>query len=129
MKKIATAALVLAGLGLTTSAFAAGSFRQGVAVNSDTKLSIVEGAKNTQGLNVVNGSAVKVKDAVQEVVSNKDLELKLSHASYNTQGANVVIGNKNTDTIRQAAYFNKVDLSIEKGGYNTQGVNIVNLNK
>lgn len=129
MKKITTAALVLAGLGLTTSVFAAGSFRQGVFVNSDTKLSVVDGTRNTQGLNVVNGSSVKIEDALQEVLSNRNLELKLSGASYNTQGANVVIGNEHTNTVRQTAFFNKVDLSVDKGHYNTQGVNIVNLSK
>lgn len=126
MKKLSTAMVVLAGLGMSASVFAAGSFNQAVVSGQDANLIVTHSAHNAQGVNVVNANS-SVKN-VDQVALIKDVNFDLNAAKYTTQGANVVVGGKYTKDVDQKAVVSKINLKTKYGSHNTQGVNVIELN-
>ncbi|MDO1509427.1 MULTISPECIES: hypothetical protein [unclassified Neisseria] len=124
--KFVSAVVVLAGLGLSASAFAAGSFAQAAFINDQAHLTIKEGVYNIQGINVVDADAKSV-DNVQQGVVGKTLNLQLQDAAFSVQGANVANVAAKNSKVEQEAFFDRVNLHVKGGNSNTQGVNVITL--
>ncbi|MFS6938578.1 hypothetical protein [Neisseria animaloris] len=124
--KFVSAVVVLAGLGLSASAFAAGSFAQSALIEDQAHLTIKEGVFNVQGINVLDAGG-KSLDNVEQAVVGKTLNLQLQDANYSVQGANVVNAATKNSKVEQDAFFDRVSLHVKGGGFNTQGVNVITL--